>query len=137
MITLGYLTMSWSKDQTMGFIHEYRSLECLWKTKSKDYHNRDKKDSAYRVLLELVRRFDTTFHTKDNVIRKINNMRSAFRKEYKKVLRSRASGGDLYVPKLWYYNELHFLWDQDDNEAITEGVSTHTTVDEVTMDTKW
>ncbi|KAK4316839.1 hypothetical protein Pmani_012039 [Petrolisthes manimaculis] len=47
--------------------------------------------------------------------KKINAMRSSFRKEVKKVTSSRRSGAaadDIYLPRLWYYNLLLFLQDQ-------------------------
>nr|CAD7423080.1 unnamed protein product [Timema monikensis] len=48
---------------------------------------------------------------------KINNLRSAFRKELKKIKkRNKGTGSgpqDVYVPKLWYFDLLGFLRDQD------------------------
>ncbi|KAK3850193.1 hypothetical protein Pcinc_043083 [Petrolisthes cinctipes] len=43
-------------------------------------------------------------------------MRSSFRKKVKKVTASRRSGAaadDIYQPRLWYYNLLLFLQDQE------------------------
>jgi hypothetical protein len=43
-------------------------------------------------------------------------LRGAFRKGHKKVLKSRVSGAgaeEMYAPRLWYYNQLLFLCDQD------------------------
>lgn len=48
--------------------------------------------------------------------KKKNAMRSSFRKEAKKVAASRrsaAAADDLYQPRLWYYNLLLFLQDQE------------------------
>nr|CAD7569859.1 unnamed protein product [Timema californicum] len=53
----------------------------------------------------------------DYVKSKINNLRSAFRKELKKIKkRNKGTGSgpqDVYVPKLWYFDLLGFLRDQD------------------------
>ncbi|XP_046679302.1 uncharacterized protein LOC124366744 [Homalodisca vitripennis] len=90
--------------------------ECVWKVKSKDYHNREKKEAAHRSLLLVVKGFDSTA-TKSDVLKKINTIRSAFRKEQRKVTASQRSGSgtdDIYVPKLWYYSELLFLIDQEE-----------------------
>jgi hypothetical protein len=43
-------------------------------------------------------------------------LRSAFGKEHKKVIKSQVSGAgaeEMYAPRLWYYNQLLFLCDQE------------------------
>ena len=53
--------------------------------------------------------------TRDTFVREINNLRSAFRKENKKVIKSQVSGAGaegMYAPGFWYYNQLNFLCDQ-------------------------
>lgn len=50
-------------------------------------------------------------------MKKINSLRTCFRKEYRKVLASEPTGtgtDDVYVPTLWYYDLLLFLVDQDE-----------------------
>lgn len=106
----------WSRKCTLRFIEQYRSHECTWRVKCKAYHNREMRDTAYKELLDFVRKFDPDA-TKDTITKKINNLRCSFRKEYKKVQRSQKSKmitGQLYVPKLWYYNELLFLLNQEE-----------------------
>ena len=51
--------------------------------------------------------------TRDTIVKKINNLRCAFRKEQKvKISKvSGASADDLCTPKLWYYNHLHFRYE--------------------------
>ncbi|KAK3862833.1 hypothetical protein Pcinc_031336 [Petrolisthes cinctipes] len=96
-----------------GFIDMYRDNPTLWKLKSKDYSDREKKNCAYEVLVEKLKERDVNA-TKDTVKKKINNLRSAFRKELKKVARSKKSGAGtdkIYTPTLWYYNDLLFLKD--------------------------
>lgn len=76
--------------------------------------------------------------TIDTVKSKINTIRCTFKKELIKVKSSQKSGSgvdEIYVPKLWYYNLLQFLTDQeeprasrsnisiDDEETITDDVS--------------
>jgi hypothetical protein len=34
------------------FIPAYESQSCLWRTKSKDYHDKAKRDAAYDILLK-------------------------------------------------------------------------------------
>ncbi|XP_076061488.1 uncharacterized protein LOC143037246 [Oratosquilla oratoria] len=97
------------------FIQLYRNNECLWKIKNKDYMDKEKKNIAYEVLAEKLReRYEEA--TVDDVRKRINNMRSVFRKEMKKVnasMKSSARHEDVYVPQLWYYNLLLFLKDQE------------------------
>ena len=54
------------------FIEIYQIEECLWKVKSKEYHNRDKKNAAYEKLIQKLR--ETTPNAdRDMVVKKINN----------------------------------------------------------------
>lgn len=107
------MSYCWSRISTLKFIKKYRSLDSIWNVKSKEYHNRDKKDIAYTDLLDVVKKFDPQA-TKDTVVKKINNLRSAFRKELKKVNFAQRSGWGTYVPRLWYYSDLLFLVDQEE-----------------------
>ena len=87
----------------------------MWKIKSKEYHDRPKKEAAYSRLLEKLKEIDSSA-TKSSVVKKINNLRSSYRKELKKVKDSMKSGtgaDEVYEPKLWYYKLLSFLDDQD------------------------
>ncbi|KAF5281061.1 hypothetical protein FQR65_LT14877 [Abscondita terminalis] len=65
------------------FIAMFRDSRCLWQTTSKDYHDRIKKGAAYPELIEKLKEVEPLAN-KDCVIKKINNMRSSFRKELKK-----------------------------------------------------
>ncbi|PNF42420.1 hypothetical protein B7P43_G10954 [Cryptotermes secundus] len=107
---------TWSKDFLVEFIEEFRGHPCIWKVKSKEYHNREMKENAYLALTEKMKTIDPQAN-KETVLKKINNLRSSFRKERKKVLMAKKSGmssEDLYVPKLWYYKYLLFLVDQEE-----------------------
>ncbi|PZC70968.1 hypothetical protein B5X24_HaOG214512 [Helicoverpa armigera] len=73
------------------FIEIYRSNPCLWQIKNKDYHNRDKKEAAYKLLIEKLRIIEPDAN-KDVVVKKINNLRSNVRKEKKKYEQSLKSG---------------------------------------------
>lgn len=96
------------------FILLYQSEPSLWKIKSKDYHNRVIKDSAYEKLILKLREIDSKSN-KEAVIKKINNLRCTYNKEHKKVMASKSGSGaeDIYEPKLWYYPLLRFLDDQN------------------------
>ncbi|KAK5644786.1 hypothetical protein RI129_006086 [Pyrocoelia pectoralis] len=66
------------------FIEIYRSEPCLWNIKAKDYHNKIKKENAYRRLIEKLKEIDGNCN-KDKVVKKINSLRTNHRKEKKKV----------------------------------------------------
>ena len=67
------------------FIELYREQTSMWKMKSAGYSDRHKKAASYEVLVAKLQERDSSA-TKDTVARKINIMRSAFWKEYKKVI---------------------------------------------------
>lgn len=125
------------KQWLIEFIELYKNEPCLWHNKSKEYHDREMKLEAYKNLLEKIKEVDSKA-TIDTVKSKINTIRCTFKKELIKVKSSQKSGSgvdDIYVPKLWYYNLLQFLTDQeeprasrsnigiDDEETITDDVS--------------
>ena len=50
------------------------------------------------------------------VVKKINNLRSSYNKELKKVQASKSSGSgsdSIYTPKLSYFHLMHFIKDQN------------------------
>lgn len=97
-----------SREFLEEFIAIYESETCIWQVKSKYYHDRIKKDAAYSRLIEKLKAIEPNA-SKDIVIKKINNLRSAYRKEIKKIkasIRSGAAGDSVYQPKLWYFNLL-------------------------------
>jgi hypothetical protein len=50
-------------------------------------------------------------------------LRSAFRKEHKEVLKSQVPGAEeMYAPRLWYYNQLLFLCDQEAPHSSTSSM---------------
>ncbi|KAL4091947.1 hypothetical protein QTP88_026546 [Uroleucon formosanum] len=101
----------------------YRQHTALWKVKSTEYSDRNLKNEAYNVLIEKYKEVDPNAD-KEIVKKKINSLRTNYQKELKKVKASYKSGSgtdDIYVPPLWYYNELNFLQDQ---EVPVDGSST-------------
>lgn len=105
----------WTKAQTIEFIELFREKECLWRVKSKDYSNRLKKERAYDELLEFVKTFYPDAN-RDTVCSKINNLRSSFRKENKKLRASELSGAgaeEIYEPSLFYFESMRFLYDSE------------------------
>ena len=103
------------KDNTLEFISMYRNLECLWRVQCKDYSNKNKRNSALDALLDIYRKV-VPGAKKADVLRKINTLRSSFRRELKKINESKKSGSgtdELYTSSLYYFDELRFVADQD------------------------
>lgn len=85
------------------------------RVKSKDYHDKQKKNAAYNKLLEKYKLIDQNAD-RDTVVKKINTFRTHYRREKKKVEESCRSGSgtdEIYEPTLWYYPLLNFLGDQE------------------------
>ena len=92
-----------------------RDSPCLWQIKNKEYSDRNKKNLAYEELVKKYKEVDAVA-SKETVTKKINSLRSVFKKELIKVKKSETSGTgeeEVYKPSLWYFDLLHFLNDQD------------------------
>ncbi|XP_066985173.1 uncharacterized protein [Macrobrachium rosenbergii] len=129
--------MSQGINEVLGeFIEIYKSEPCLWKIKSSDYHDRDKKDAAYRKLVLKLKEIDPDANV--NVVKKkINNLRSNVRKEKKKIdssMKSGASTDNVYKPSLWYFNLFDFINDQDNARSTVSNFSPEDDNDEVNFD---
>ncbi|XP_047098167.1 uncharacterized protein LOC124711944 [Schistocerca piceifrons] len=103
------------------FIELYKSLPCLWKVKSKEYNDRNKKNLAYRKMVAKLKEMDPSAD-RDSVIKKINSLRSSYRKEKRKTNESMMSGAsedDVHIPRLWYYHLLQFLDGEETQHGMT------------------
>lgn len=110
------------------FIEVYRSLPALWDAKCKDYTNRTRKGEQYDVLLEKYREKYPDAE-KPDVVKKINSLRTNFRKELKRIREAEKSGAGAedVEPVLWYFEEMRFLQAQ---ETPTPSISTMDTCQE-------
>ncbi|KAL4715603.1 hypothetical protein ACJJTC_006182 [Scirpophaga incertulas] len=121
-------SISKEKQFILEIIDLYRLFPCLWNTKSKDYHVRYKKNAAYQTLLCKYREMFPNA-TKDDVKKKINSLRTNYRKELKRHLESKktaSSRNDVYQPTSWYYNKMYFLQDLDYKESEADSHSLET-----------
>ncbi|KAL1448220.1 hypothetical protein WDU94_000601 [Cyamophila willieti] len=114
------------------FIELYKNEPCLWKVSSKDYHNKIKRAEAFNKLVLKLKEIDPAAD-KEAALKKINNLRTTFRKEYKKVIKSMKSGAgrdEIYVPKLGYYNLLLFIRDEETPRPSTSNLESSEVEDE-------
>ncbi|XP_067130333.1 uncharacterized protein [Centruroides vittatus] len=120
-----------SREFLEEFLKIYESEPCLWHVKNKEYHDRSKKEAAYLRLIEKLKEMEPNAN-KESVIKKINNIRSAYRKEIKKIKASIKSGAgteDIYKPKLWYFELLRFLDDRDTPRSSRSNVDSDDDID--------
>lgn len=102
----------WSRENTSMLIHLLRRHECLWNNKSPDYKNRQMRHLALEEIKNALEKSST-----NDITKKIHTIRTQFRRELKELITSRKSGAeDIYVPKLWCFEDLRFL--QDDNVPL-------------------
>ena len=121
-----------AKEEDRKFILDviqlYRELPALWKIKDKIYSDRSKKNAAYETLLAKYRgkRLEAS---KEDLKKRLNSLRTNYRKELKKVqdsMKSGASMDDVYESTLWYYDEMGFLQDQETPARSTSTITTAT-----------
>ena len=79
----------WSEDKTMKFIHLYESHEVLWNTSISEYKNKHARQIALEKICNemAIENFGV-----NEAKAKINNIRSAYCQEVKKVSASKHSG---------------------------------------------
>ncbi|XP_075144944.1 uncharacterized protein LOC142219989 [Haematobia irritans] len=104
---------SYSRHWLGEFIEQYQTEECLWQPKHPDYSNNNVRNRAYDKLVEKLKEVEPN-PDRNMVVRKINSLRSAFRREYRKM-----HSKQNYETRLWYYDKLSFIADQGLKRAIT------------------
>ncbi|XP_037950254.1 uncharacterized protein LOC119681209 [Teleopsis dalmanni] len=103
---------SYSRHWLGEFIEIYQSEECLWQPKHPDYSNHSVRNKAYDKLVEKLREVEPN-PDRAMVVRKINSLRSAFRREYRKT-----NSKDNYETRLWYYEKLLFIAEQNPRRFV-------------------
>ncbi|KAK5648277.1 hypothetical protein RI129_003169 [Pyrocoelia pectoralis] len=118
-------------------------MPVLWKVKSDEYMDRDKKAQALEQLLTMYQEKFPSATTED-VKNKFNSLRTNFRKELKKIKHSMKSGAgteEVYESTLWYFDAMTFLVDQETpsssiNTIEGEFVDAHTEVTNIPLPAK-
>ncbi|XP_029342027.1 uncharacterized protein LOC115033503 [Acyrthosiphon pisum] len=102
--------MEQDKSFTTEFLDVYRRHPALWNTKSDLSKNKHLRKLGIEDLVKMCQGkcngADEAF-----VKRKINNLRTAYRRELNKVRLSKSTGSstdDIYVPSLWYFDLMSF-----------------------------
>ncbi|XP_053947017.1 uncharacterized protein LOC128855838 [Anastrepha ludens] len=98
---------SYSRLWLGEFIELYQQEECLWHSKHPDYSNHSVRNKAYDRLVEKLKEVEPN-PDRAMVVRKINSLRSAFRREFRK-----SNSKNNYETRLWYYDKLLFIAEQN------------------------
>ncbi|XP_035918698.1 uncharacterized protein LOC118516980 [Anopheles stephensi] len=102
-------------------IEAYKNYPCLWDKSNANFKNLHVKQTAYGELLEVVQ-LHAPDASIDSVKKKILNLKKSFQVEQNKILKSARSGagsGEVYVPKLWYYEQMLFLKDSSEAPRVS------------------
>ncbi|KAL0858933.1 hypothetical protein ABMA27_011357 [Loxostege sticticalis] len=92
-------------------IYLYKNHPCLWDAKSLDYRCTSKKNLAWRILHAKYRELEPEADL-SHLKRKIDNMKSCYQRELRKVNKSLlecTSKDDIHEPTLWYFKLFSFL----------------------------
>lgn len=116
------MSFSDNKEFWKEFIELYESLPCLWNVKDKQYSNKHLKEEGMQTMVEKCKSIFPDAD-KEFVNKKIKCLRASFRRELRKVIKSKGTGtspDDVYEPSLWYYELLLFT---ADCEIVRKGKS--------------
>lgn len=95
--------MSTKNVDILDFLEYYQQYPCLWDKSSPDYKNRQMRDEAERVLLELA-----GFENVKTLRAKIRSIRGTYNNELLKIKKSATTvsgADDIHKPKLhWFSN---------------------------------
>ncbi|XP_018787740.1 PREDICTED: uncharacterized protein LOC108968273 [Bactrocera latifrons] len=92
------------------FIKIYEESPALWDPRSMAYKKPYLKREAYTKLRDKLREIDANVQI-DYVKRRINGLRSCYRRELRRIQDSKRKGDNLYRPTLFYFKEMNFLDD--------------------------
>ncbi|XP_063868894.1 uncharacterized protein LOC135104973 [Scylla paramamosain] len=112
----------WDRKETLLLIELYRQNPCLWNVKSTVYKDRNKRVAAINEITAGLNRNGLSV-TASEVKKKIESIRSQYRRELRKQEKSKKSGAgadDIYTPILWCFDDLCFL---NDGDSKRESVS--------------
>ena len=93
----------WPTEKVLLLIEDFHSAACLWEVTNPDYKNRTKKRNA---IEELAKKYEVSV---GDVEKKINNLKTAFQREHKKINQSKKSGTSPIKTSWFAYEHLLFL----------------------------
>ncbi|XP_049882849.1 uncharacterized protein LOC126378491 [Pectinophora gossypiella] len=118
------MTYKWGTEQTRFFIEEYGRQACLWDLKHADYKNREARNNAYKNIIQSMES-KSIYMTENDVKNKIRSLRCTYFGVLAKVERSKILEEVQeypYVPKLGWFDAMHFLRGVSDPNDIDDSV---------------
>ena len=117
------------KTFIIEFIEKYRSLPALWDVKNESYSDRFLREQQYEILLEKYKEKYPNADKKE-VAKKINSLRTSYRRELKRMKDLEESGAvlvDSLEPSLYFFDAIKFLSNIDTRSSSmsTYQVSRH------------
>ena len=105
--------MEWNRLAVEGLIEAYREENCLYNTKSLNYHNKHYRKEALERITNVLKDVRPST-TGVDIMAKMKSLRTSFVAELNKIKQSTKSGagsGQIYKPTIWYFEKLQFLRD--------------------------
>lgn len=100
----------WQKATITDLINAYKENENLYNTKHKLYFHKQARAKSLDNILQAVRKTKSDV-TVNDIVRKIQILRTQFGQEINKMEKSKSLGNDdlIYVPKIWWFKHLQFI----------------------------
>ncbi|XP_018317049.1 uncharacterized protein, partial [Mycetomoellerius zeteki] len=101
-----------NKDNIKTLLLLYEQHPSLYVVKSAEYHNRTKREIAYREICEQNQEITKQPLTVEAAKKKINNLRSQYLDYINKIKASKSSSmstNDIYKPTWWLFDDMKFL----------------------------
>lgn len=101
----------WNRKTVELLLVQYGQKENLYNVRHPDYQDRVKRSKSLFEIYECLKDVDSNVTT-ESIKLKLHSLRTQYLKESRKVSESKRSGigqEDVYVPKLWCYDQMKFL----------------------------
>ncbi|XP_055543493.1 uncharacterized protein LOC129729039 [Wyeomyia smithii] len=97
----------WKRPALEVLLKLYREHPILYDMRHSKYYNKTERQKALNTIIDMLEDHRPGTTTND-ILRKIQSMRTQFGQELSKLKRKQ-SNGQRYVPTVWWYNYLSFL----------------------------
>ncbi|XP_066951681.1 uncharacterized protein [Macrobrachium rosenbergii] len=128
-IVRGKRDFEWDRRATLLLIDQYRQHPCLWNVKDELFRVRCQRVAAIDLITEELKRRGLSVN-KVKVKNKIECILNQYRRELRILKKSKTPGEgdgdeDIYIPKLWFFDELSFLRDGDNKGQSASALDSH------------
>lgn len=100
-------SIDWKRSATEVLLKLYKEHPILYNMRHPKYYNKSERQMALNTIIDLLEDHRPGTTTND-ILKKIQTMRTQFGQELGKVRRAQEKGGQ-YVPTVWWYSYLSFL----------------------------